>query len=182
MCEGSGNSHETMNLIQEGKLDEAVVFIRNQTEAGGISNLALSERYYNLLKMTKRNKELIRHSITHLHLLSQANQKMKTCQLYAKYLTVDKNYTPTAATLFKIGGWLLESGKIKAAIGTFNRLAKAYPDDVLVPKAYFRSAQIFNDRLMKPEKAKQILSTIMNKFPNHEIIPKARAYLEHLRT
>jgi tetratricopeptide (TPR) repeat protein len=167
-------------MIQEGKLDEAVEFIRNQTEAGGITHLALSERYYNLLKMTKRKKELIKHSITHLHLLGQANQKMKTCQLYAKYLTVDKNFTPTAATLFKIGGWLNESGKIKAAIGTYNRLTKAYPDDTLVPKAYFRTAQIFNDRLMKPEKAKQILKTIMNKFPNHEITPKARAYLEHL--
>jgi hypothetical protein len=33
---------------------------------------------------------------------------------------------------------------------------------------------------MKPEKAKQILRKIMDKFPNHEITPKARAYLEHL--
>ena len=167
-------------MIQEGKLEEAVEFIHNQTNSGGITNLALSERYHNLLKMTKRKQEFMKHCITHLDLLGQANQKMKTCQLFAKCLAADKKFTPTAETLFKIGSWLNESGKIKAAIGTYSRLTQAYPDDALVPKAYFRSAQIFNDRLMKPDKAKKILEAIMNKFPEHEIISKARAYLEHL--
>jgi len=167
-------------MIQDGKLEEAVEFIGNQTGSGGITNLALSERYHNLLKMTKRKQEFMKHCITHLDLLGQANQKMKTCQLFAKCLAADKKFTPAAATLFKIGDWLNESGKIKAAIGTYSRLTKAYPDDALVPKAYFRSAQIFNDRLMKPDQAKKILEAIMNKFPDHEIILKARAYLEHL--
>jgi tetratricopeptide (TPR) repeat protein len=167
-------------VIQDGKLEEAVEFIRNQTGSGGITNLALSERYHNLLKMTKRKQEFMKHCITHLDLLGQANQKIKTCQLFAKCLAADKKFTPAAATLFKIGDWLNESGKIKAAIGTYSRLTKAYPDDALAPKAYLRSAQIFNDRLMKPDQAKKILEAIMNKFPDHEIIPKARAYLEHL--
>lgn len=167
-------------MIQEGKLEEAVEFIRSQTSAEGITNLALSERYHNLLKMTKRKQEYMKHCITHLDLLGQANQKMKTCRLFTKCMALDKKFTPAAATLFKIGDWLNESGKIKAAIGTYSRLTKAYPDDVLVPKAYFRSAQIFNDRLMKPDKARKIIEAIMNKFPDHEIIPKVKAYLEHL--
>lgn len=167
-------------MIQEGKLEEAVDFISNQTGADGITDLALSERYHNLLKMTKRKQQYWRHCITHLDLLGQANQKMKTCRLFAKCLATDKKFTPAAATLYKIADWLNESGKIKASIGTYSRLTKAYPDDALVPKAYFRSAQIFNDRLMKPEKARKILKAIINRFPDHEIIPKAKAYLEHI--
>ena len=167
-------------MIQEGKLEEAADFIRNQTASGDITNLELSERYHTLLKKTKRRQDYMSHCINHLELLGQANQKMKTCQLFAKCLAADKKFMPSAETLFKIGSWLNESGKIKAAIGTYSRLSKAYPDDALVPKAYFRTAQIFNDRLMKPDKAKKILEVIMNKFPDHEIVPKARAYLEHL--
>ncbi len=81
------------------------------------------------------------------------------------------------AALFKIGGWLNESGDGQAAIGAFNRLTKAHPQDPLVPKSYFRAAQIFNDRLMNPQKAKRILNGLMKKFPEHDIIPFVERYL-----
>lgn len=167
-------------LVTEGKLDEAVKFIQAQTAESGIQDLTLSERYFNLLKLTKRKAELLKHSVTHLHLLSEANQKIKTCQLYAKCLNLNSQFLPKAATLFKIGGWLNETGKTQAALGTYNRLIKAYPNDALVPKAYFRSAQIFNDRMMKPDKAKKILKGIIQKYPNHDIIVQAKAYLSHI--
>ena len=63
------------------------------------------------------------------------------------------------------------------AIGAFSKLTKAYPQDPLVPKSYFRAAQIFNDRLMNPEKAKKILNGLVKKYPDHDIIPFVQRYL-----
>lgn len=164
-------------LVKEGKLDEAIIYIQQRTKDSGIKDLTLSERYLNLLKMKKRGAEMLKHCIAHLNLLSQSNQKTKACQLYARCLAYDKNFLPNAEMLFKIGSWFNESGKTKIAIATFQRLVKAYPEDACVPKAYFRSAQIFNDRLMRPEQAKKILSGLIKKYPDHKIAPQAKAYL-----
>jgi tetratricopeptide (TPR) repeat protein len=167
-------------LITEGKLDDAIDVIKAQTQDGGITDLKLSEIYFNLLKMKKHKADLLAHCVTHLQLLAQNNQKTKVCQLYAQCVALDRRFTPRSETLFKIGDWLNETGKTKAAITSYNRLTKAYPEDALVPKAYFRAAQIINDRLMKPERARQILQRLIEKYPNSDIVPKAKAYMTHI--
>jgi TolA-binding protein len=62
-----------------------------------------------------------------------------------------------------VAGWLNETGKTKAAVAVYNLIVKSYPENSLVPKAYFRIAQIFNDRVMNTEKAKKVLSVIKTK-------------------
>ena len=167
-------------LIKEGKLDEAINYIQKQTDNTGITDLTLSERYMKLLKMKKRGAELFKHCLTHVNLLCRDNQKAKALPIYTKCLAHDKNFTPEAGAMFKIGGWLNESGKTKSAIATYQRLVKTYPDNALVPKAYFRSAQLCYDRLMKPEQARKILNAVLKKYPDHEIAPQVKAYLGSL--
>ena len=167
-------------MIKDGKLDDAISFIKDTTKTRPITDITLSERYLNLLLMKKRKPEMLKHCITHLDLLAHKNTKSKACELYAKCLAMNREFIPTSFALFKIGGWLNETGKIKEAIRTYNRLTKAFPDDALVPKAYYRCAQIFHDRLMDPSRAKKILSALIKKYPEHEIIPQAKNYLNHL--
>lgn len=167
-------------LVKEGKLDEAIRFIKKETEADGITDLNLSERYLKLLKMKDGTSEWLDHCTTHLHLLAKDNQKGKALEVYSECLGRDKQFAPTALTLFKLAGWMNESGRIKEAIGTYKRLIKAYPEDPAVPKAYFRAAQIYHDRLMEPSRAKNILNALVKKYPNHEIVPSATNYLQHI--
>jgi len=167
-------------MIKDGKLDEAISFIKDTTKTHPITDITLSERYLNLLIMKKRKPEMLKHCITHLDLLAHKNIKIKACEIYAKCLTMNEEFIPTSFALFKIGGWLNETGKIKEAIRTYNRLTKAFPDDALVPKAYYRCAQIFHDRLMDPSRAKKILAALIKKYPEHEIIPQVKNYLNHM--
>ena len=169
-------------LVTEGKLDEAIDLIKQQTQASGILDLQLSERYYNLLKIKKRTDDQLEHGIAHLDLLTQHNEKTKACQVYAWCISHDSNFLASPVTLFKIGEWLNEKGKSKAALGAYNRLIKSYPDNELVPESYFCTARIFSDTLMEPEKARKILSGLISKYPNNEIIPEARLYLSTLQT
>ena len=172
--------NEVNIMIQEGKLDEAIAFIQKATGENGFKNLALSERYLNLLKLKKRKKEFLAHATTHLDLLTRNNNRAEACRLYLQCAAIEPSFAPDPSSLFKIGGWLNESGKIKESVSAFNKLVKAYPNDRLVPKAYFRAAQVVHDRLMNPERAKRILTGLLQKYPDHEITPQIKTYLEHI--
>jgi len=167
-------------LIKEGKLDEAIGLIKTMTEQQPISGVNLSERFYNLLKMRKRTADLLEHAAAHLDRLTAENQKSKAIAVFTECRTADSNFMPSASALFKLAGWLNESGKTKAAVAVYNTLAKSYPDNHLVPKAYFRIAQIFHDRLMNKNQAKRALALLMKKYPDHDIIPQAENFLARL--
>lgn len=92
-------------------------------------------------------------------------------------MKIDPKFLPSAKSLFKIGEWLNETGRVKEAIKTYNQLIKGYPENDLVPKSYFRAAQILNDRMMKPEKAVKILNGLIKKYPGNEIVPQIENYL-----
>ncbi len=166
-------------LIREGRHDEAMETLEAAAK-DGFEDVRLSQRYYTLLKLKARREQLRKHRPRHLDLLSRAGRKREALDVYGECLADDSAFTPPAETLFKLGSWFNENGKSKAAITAFNRLVKAYPDDPLVPKAYFRAAQIFHDRLMNPDRARKILRGLLNKYPDHEIASRAETYLSHL--
>jgi hypothetical protein len=176
---GEAILREVKPLIQEGRLDEAIAAIKAMTH-GVFTSVAVSERYYKLLKMQKRLAEVVDHGVTHLDLLAKANQKDPAMKVFAECRKLDRKFQPTAEALYKIGEWFNAAGKSKEALAMYNRLVKTYPGNTLVPKAYFRAAQIFHDRLMNPDKARQILNRLMDKYPNNDIEPQVRNYMANM--
>ena len=167
-------------LITEGNLDEAIALIMQMTRQQPIAGIELSERYYNLLKMRNRTAEQLQHGLTHLDLLTEQNQKNKALAVFTECRTASAKFLPSANALFKLGGWLNESGKTKAAVAVYNTLAKSYPDNPLVPKAYFRIAQIFHDRLMNKDQAKKALDLLLRRYPNHDIVTQAQSFMARI--
>ena len=176
---GEAILREVKPLIQEGRLDEAIATIKTMTR-GEFTSLEVSERYYNLLKMQKRAAELVEHGVTHLDLLAKGNQKDAAMKVFAQCRKLNPKFQPTAESFYKIGEWFNAAGKSKEALAMYNRLVKCYPGNALVPKAYFRAAQIFHDRLMNPDKARKILNSLMDKYPNHDIEPQVRNYMANM--
>jgi tetratricopeptide (TPR) repeat protein len=164
-------------LIKDGDHEGARAAIESEIGEQGISDLSLSERYYLLLKMTGATDRLVAHGCSHLDLLVGGDKRTEAMTVYRECLQSDPGFSPASGSLFKLGGWFNETGKSKEAIGVFNKLTKVYPRDPLVPKAYFRAAQIFNDRLLNPAKARKILTGLVKKFPDHDIIPFVERYL-----
>ncbi|MBU1052220.1 MAG: tetratricopeptide repeat protein [Proteobacteria bacterium] len=164
-------------LIQDGKYDESIEVIEDMTHGAEITSLELSNRYYSLLKMTNKTKHMLGYGINHLELIIKAKQKNKALDIYSECIKTDPEFVPSAVSLFKIAEWLNETGKFQEAVKTFNRLIKEYPENPLVPKSYFRAAQLFNDRMMNPVKAKKILNGLIIKYPEHEIVPQIKNYI-----
>jgi tetratricopeptide (TPR) repeat protein len=176
---GSGN--ELLNrvdmMIKDGQIDEAIALIKEETE-GHITDLALAERYYKLLKVKQQVPEILQHSKNYLDLLIKKKDSDKVCQVYSECVSTDNQFSPTPTTLFKIGGLFNEKEKPKEAINAYNRFIKANPSNPLIPKAYFLCANILNEKLNATQKAAQILHALIKKYPNHDMIPHIRKYLK----
>jgi tetratricopeptide (TPR) repeat protein len=167
-------------LIQDGELDKAIDEIERRVNIEAIDDPELSKRYFGLLKAQKRQRKLLRHAPQHLKMLVKSDAKSDAVASYLECLRIDRAFTVDGVVQFKIASWLTESGKHKEAILALNSLIKKNPQDSLVPKAYYRAAQIFRERLGDVEKAKKILEAMIAKYPDHEITAFAKNYLGSL--
>jgi tetratricopeptide (TPR) repeat protein len=165
--------------IKDGDHESALRTIERETGSKGIADPLLSERYFTLLKMTGA-EGLLTHGRNHLDLLVRSNKKAEALSAYTDCLSSNPTFAPSAGILFKLGGWLDDAGKSKEALAAFSKLTKTYPQDPLVPKSYFRAAQIIHDRLLNPEKARTILAGLIKKYPQHDIIPFVERYLAQM--
>ncbi|MBI9075480.1 MAG: tetratricopeptide repeat protein [Desulfatibacillum sp.] len=170
----------TAFLFTEGKHDEAIEYISRYQALEGEFSRELSERYFALLKIKGEKDKLVAHGPILLDLLAENNAKAKALDAYGVCMGADPGFSPEPGALFKIAGWLAETGNPKGAINAYGKFTKSFPDNRDVPIAYFRAAQIFNDRLMNPKKAKSILTGLLKKYPAHDIAPKVKNYLQHI--
>jgi tetratricopeptide (TPR) repeat protein len=177
----SGIVNQVNFMLKEGHHDEALALIQQEERQRGITDPDLSEYYFKLLLMKNQVETLLAHGKRHLGILIQKNEKKKACETFLQCLEKDPKFLPEASILFKVGGWLNESGKSKEAIGVYNRLIKSFPDATLVPKTLFQAAKVYNDRLMNPGKAEKILTATIKKYPNHEFIPHIQSYLSQMK-
>ena len=167
-------------LTKEGDHEGAIGVIESEAEMGDIADAVLSQRYFTLLGLTGAKEKLSSHGRNHLDLVVKQDRKTEAVDVYLQCLAANPDFTPSARALFKTGGWLDENGHSKEAIGALSRLTKAYPQDPLVPKSYFKAAQIFNERFMNPQKARKVLSGLLKKYPGHDIIPFVERYLQQM--
>jgi tetratricopeptide (TPR) repeat protein len=166
-------------LIQDGQLDEAITFIKNETQ-GAITDINLAERYYKLLKLKQLTPELLEHCKVYLDILVQENQVEKVCQVYSECVAKDPNFIPTPANLFKIATMLDKGRNHRGAVTALNRFIKANPKSPLVPKAYFLAANIMHEKLNASQKAAEVLTILIKKYPAHDIVSHAEDYLKRI--
>jgi tetratricopeptide (TPR) repeat protein len=168
-------------LCREGKLDEAIDHIQQWRNTGGPLSAELSHRYFDLLKSRNRLQEILKFGPEFLPLLVEQGNKNKALEVFQECVKTDSKFTADAKSLYKIGEWLADAGKPKDAIKVLSAMTKSYPDSPDVPMAYFRAAQLYNDRLMDGARAKKILEQIIAKYPDHKMIQKFKTYLEHIK-
>jgi tetratricopeptide (TPR) repeat protein len=173
---GNGLLRKVDILIKDGKIDDAIVFMEQETD-GGISDINLAERYYNLLKLKQKNPEMVKQGRIYLDHLAKQGLKEKLCEVYSECVSRDANFTASPSAVFKTATSMIELGKPKEAVNVYQGFIKMNPKNPLLPKAYFLAANVINDQLKNPQKAVEILKGIMKKYPGHEILPYVRKYL-----
>lgn len=169
-------------LIQEGRLDDAIEQIEIAVRGGRINAAGIRERYYKLIKTANRPEKLIEAGENYLEQLTQEQKMVKAAQVYQDCVNADASFCTDPEVMLKLGGWFNENGKPQEAIGVYNRLIKANPTSSFVARAYFHAAQTLHTGLRNTEKAKKILAAVLKKYPDDEIIPMARQFLNRLQS
>jgi tetratricopeptide (TPR) repeat protein len=164
-------------LMERGNLKGAIRQFEMQTKAEQIHDLDLSQRYLELLRLDKRPGKFLTHAAHHLELLAKSGYNSKALSLYMECIRMDKNFAPQALVLFKLAGWLDDSGKSREAVYVLNCLIKYHPQNTMVPKALYRVAQIFHQGMKDVERSKKVLAGLIQRFPDHEITAFAKNYL-----
>jgi tetratricopeptide (TPR) repeat protein len=142
-----------------------------------LASIEAHDRYFNLLKQKNNPEDVLVHGRTYLEKLIKAVEKSKSCNLYLECSKLDKLFTIESKYFLKLAGWLKQSGYFNEAIRAYSAFTKAYSQDPMIPNAYFRAAEIFNEQLNQKAKAKTILNGLIKKYPDHDIIPFAKNYL-----
>ena len=171
-------------LVRKGDIKGAIrqieMFAKGTQKGTQIDDLDLSQQYLELLRHDKHPGKFLTHAAHHLELLAKSGYNAKALSLYMECIRLDKKFAPQALVLFKLAGWLNETGKSREAVYVLNCLIKNHPQNTMVPKALYRVAQIFHEGMKDEERSKKILTRLIQKFPDHEITVFARNYLNGL--
>jgi tetratricopeptide (TPR) repeat protein len=167
-------------LIEDGNIDDALTVIESERDALA-SDINLSERYYNILKLKDNTSEMLEHGSAYLDLLAKGRSKEKLCEVYSECISKSSNFSTTFSASFKIAGSMLEAGNPQGSADVYQRFIKNNPEDPMIPKASFTAANVFNEKLLNPQKAVEILEDMLNKYPDHEMAVYARQYLGQIK-
>jgi tetratricopeptide (TPR) repeat protein len=167
-------------LIKDGRAEDAVMLLRDRMR-GRAPDRLLAERYYNLLKITQRIPELLKHSVSYLDLLSAENEKATACKVYKECLSHDPEFSPDPEALFKIAVWCMEDGGAKLGMNSLVQFIRTNPQHAMAPKAHFVLARNLHEKFHNPAKAEQVLQGLIQRYPDHDLAAHAGQYLERIR-
>jgi tetratricopeptide (TPR) repeat protein len=163
-------------LVRAGQIDDALWVMENWMRTKGVEK-ALSERYYNLLKITRRTDEMLSYSPKHLDLLAAADEKDAACAVYRECLSCDPEFAPAPQTLLKIGKWLIDAEDPQTGSKALLKFLKANMGHPLAPNACFFLAKALHEKLNNSAQAERLLKTVIEKYPHHDLAVHAERYL-----
>ncbi|MFP3979941.1 MAG: tetratricopeptide repeat protein [Desulfobacterales bacterium] len=167
-------------LCRDGSFDQAIDHIGQWRQQGGEFNADLARQYFQLLKNNNDKAGMLAHAPVYLDFAIAEGWKNEALEAYDACRRIDRNFTPGAPAMFKIGEWMADAGRFKDALKIFSRLVKTHPEADEVALSYFRAAQLYNDRLMDADRARKIMNSLLRKFPEHAMRPRFERYLEYL--
>ena len=174
----SGNNQTTTEvdiLVKEGKFAEALAAIQKEIQLNKLDK-ELAARYYKLLKAGGKKQELLNFAPDYLTLLLADNDKKTVRQIYKECLKLNAKLPLSPEALYNIAGILNKEGDPQSSLTAYVRITKEHPKHDLLAESYLNIAKLLNERLGKPEKAKEILAVLIQKFADQEVGKSAQAY------
>lgn len=169
-------------LVTEGLMEEALKRLKQQLKTAG-QNLVYRDKYHSLLKLANNAKGMTEHTTDYMNLLlNQAKvNKGKLINIYTDCLKLNPDYFyPDAKVTVDLAKTAQELFRHADALSLLNKFAQNYPNSDQMPYAYFIAAQLLVDHKQQEAQAKKILSSLLTKYPEHELVPQMQEYLAFL--
>lgn len=166
-------------LLQDGKLDEAMSILRGKANTGGLSDLNLSGKYYELLKTKGEVRELCAFANYYMKNLLAAGQARECVRVYEDCAARDDAYIPVAAIVPELGEALAEEGNVQGALKLYSGFLRKYPRDGKLGEVCLSAAILLNERTGAPDKARQLLQAALARIPESAVRERISNYLKN---
>ena len=167
-------------LLSEGLFDEAGIRLKKRLITHS-ANLQYHDKYHNLLKITQNQKELSEHTASYMKLLygQERVNKALLITVYAECIKANPDFFyPDAAKTVDLAKTAQELHRYQDALTILANFSKHYPGHEQIPYAYIIVAQLLSEQRQQDEQAKKILLSLLAKYPDHELIPQIKVYLQ----
>ncbi|HET8837657.1 MAG TPA: tetratricopeptide repeat protein [Flavobacteriaceae bacterium] len=114
-------------------------------------------------------------------LYAYQDENNKALALLDEILTEHVNEKIGDEALFRKGKILEEKGNFNSAIQTYNEIITTYKDGILADNAYFALAELYENQLQQPQKAKEYYEQILFNYEDSIYFVEARRRFRELR-
>jgi len=106
---------------------------------------------------------------------ANAVESMKTAAQYT-------NSGAYQSVLYNLAGFYAEAGMWDTAAGAYEHYQTVFPEGLYIDRALFNLAEIYYNKISRPDKADLLLNQLVTDHPASPLIEKARAYLNIIKS
>jgi len=160
--------------------DQDKALYRSGTCTNHLKNWAASQQHFTALIQQFPKYELINEARYGLGLSLQMQQKLDEAKAVYEQVTKDTNTETAAKSRFMIGECAFAQKKFPEAVEHFLETAVGYPYEHWQAEGYFEAARCFIE-LKDTAQARETLTTIVQKYPQHARVKDAMSLLANLK-
>lgn len=168
-------------LIKDGDHDAAIALIEQQANREEL-DLVIAERYFNLLKLNRKNDDLKVFGRYYMRILIKNGAKDNVADVFMTCRSVDEHFLSDDADALFVAARALNEGKhYQEAMSAFLTFIEKYPDHPMTPNAYFFVARLLHEQWTASDRAMKIIEHLMKQYPFHENASFVRAYAKQIQ-
>jgi tetratricopeptide (TPR) repeat protein len=164
-------------LIGAGEIDEALD-LAYEAQRVAPDDLAALGRYYKLLALAGREDRLLSHSRRYLSVLLQKNQGDEALEVYRSMKERVATFEPDhPAQLLQLAEVTRRRREFPQALALLKGFDKRFPRHAEIPAVYLFAARVLCENLRQEAGARQILSVLFARYPEHPVSDEGRQLL-----
>ncbi len=164
-------------LIGAGEIDEALD-LAYEAQRVAPDDLAALGRYYKLLALAGREDRLLSHSRRYLSVLLQKKQGDEALEVYRSMKDRVATFEPDQpAQLLQLAEVTRRRREFPQALALLKGFDKRFPRHAEIPAVYLFAARVLCENLHQEAGARQILSVLLARYPEHPVSEEGRQLL-----
>lgn len=170
--------HHIDTLIKSGR-HEAALKIAGEEFQEDKEDIAISGKYFDLLKVCRKKEEYARHGPVHLQLLIDRKKPTKALRVYQELVSNAAIAIPIDSSL-AVGKWLFDRNEFQKAGKCYLRCIKENPKHPKLPEAYFPFIRLLHEHFGKTEKALHLSEGVIRTWPDHPLSEEVKTYMRSM--
>jgi hypothetical protein len=168
------------DLIASGQIDQALD-LAYEAQRIDSESVTAHDRYHKLLLLSDHKERLLSHARRYLALLLNKGLAQEAIGLYCAARERDPDFEPEKpAHLLRLAEAARKKRDFTLALSLIKGFDKRFPKSDEIPDVYFFAAQTLCENLRQDAMARQILTKLLKRYPEHPVRDKARQLLDAL--